>query len=118
MQLIIDNICMEQKFGLVVAVSATVGLIYIGASQKQRQRPARQAPRQAMAVIAPTQGNEADEHGVARLDRTYSGFSLGRRTSIMGRGVVIHALPDNGGQPTGNAGARIGCGVIGIAESE
>ena len=61
---------------------------------------------------------EADANGVARLDRTFTGFSLGRRGSVMGRGVVIHALPDDGGQPTGNAGARIGYGVIGFANTE
>jgi len=30
----------------------------------------------------------------------------------------VHAKEDDGGQPTGNAGARIGQGVIGIAKSE
>lgn len=60
----------------------------------------------------------ADDNGVARLDRTFTGFSLGRRGSVMGRGVVVHALEDDGGQPTGNAGARITMGVIGIAKSE
>jgi superoxide dismutase, Cu-Zn family len=29
--------------------------------------------------------------------------------------VIVHAKPDDFGQPVGNAGARIGCGVIGIA---
>jgi superoxide dismutase, Cu-Zn family len=32
----------------------------------------------------------------------------------VGRGVIIHAKPDDGGQPVGNAGARIGFGVIGV----
>jgi superoxide dismutase, Cu-Zn family len=34
-------------------------------------------------------------------------------TSIVGRGLIVHAQPDDyRTQPTGNAGARIGCGVI------
>ena len=33
--------------------------------------------------------------------------------SIIGRGLIVHADPDDyKTQPTGNAGARIACGVI------
>jgi Cu-Zn family superoxide dismutase len=33
--------------------------------------------------------------------------------SIVGRGLIVHADPDDyKTQPTGNAGARIACGVI------
>ena len=184
---------MDRKLVLLIALLAAFGLFIVGASQQQRQRPAQQAPRNAVAVITPTEGNaahgvvkfsqdgrdvrvvaeirgldpgskhgfhihqfgdmtlpngtsmgghynprqtdhalpekevrhagdlgniQADENGVARLDRTFTGFSLGRRGSVMGRGVVIHALPDDGGQPTGNAGARIGYGVIGFAKTD
>ncbi len=35
------------------------------------------------------------------------------RASIIGRGLIVHADPDDyKTQPTGNAGARIACGVI------
>ena len=62
---------------------------------------------------------KAGSDGVARLERTFSGFSISSmRSNVLGRGVVIHALRDDGGQPTGNAGARIGYGVIGIAKTE
>ncbi|CAB3246679.1 unnamed protein product [Arctia plantaginis] len=44
--------------------------------------------------------------------------------SIIGRTLVVHADPDDMGigghelsKTTGNAGARIGCGVIGLAKS-
>jgi Cu-Zn family superoxide dismutase len=34
-------------------------------------------------------------------------------TDIVGRGLIVHADPDDfKTQPTGNAGARIACGVI------
>jgi superoxide dismutase, Cu-Zn family len=37
--------------------------------------------------------------------------------TILGRGVVVHAQEDDlESQPVGDAGARIGCGVIGVAE--
>ena len=32
--------------------------------------------------------------------------------SFLDRSVIIHGKKDDGGQPTGNAGPRIGCGVI------
>lgn len=184
---------MDRKLGLSIAVLAAIGLFFVVTGQQQNRRPGQQGPRNAVAVIMPTEGNsahgvvkfsqdgrevhvvaeirgldpgskhgfhihqfgdmtlpngtsmgghynpgetdhalpdkemrhagdlgnvEADANGVARLDRTFTGFNLGRRGSVIGRGVVVHALPDDGGQPTGNAGARIGYGVIGFAKTE
>jgi superoxide dismutase, Cu-Zn family len=34
--------------------------------------------------------------------------------NVAGRAFILHAKPDDFGQPTGNAGSRIGCGVIAI----
>lgn len=33
-------------------------------------------------------------------------------SSYLNRAVIVHEKKDDGGQPTGNAGGRIGCGVI------
>lgn len=58
---------------------------------------------------------EANESGVAILSLNVekSQFPDGLR-SILGRGMIVHANPDDGGQPTGNAGDRIASGVIGL----
>jgi len=54
------------------------------------------------------------KQGRGKLDVTVSGISLRPGpTSIIGRTLVIHADPDDyRTQPTGNAGARLACGVI------
>jgi Cu-Zn family superoxide dismutase len=59
---------------------------------------------------------ESDARGVAKVDRTIEGMGMSGRSSIFGRGIVVHEKPDDGGQPTGNAGGRIGYGVIGVAK--
>lgn len=61
----------------------------------------------------------ADKDGVAHLDQVYKNISIiGRINPILGRAIIIHADRDDGSQPTGNAGARIGYGVIGIANPD
>jgi superoxide dismutase, Cu-Zn family len=57
---------------------------------------------------------QADKGGRAKLDVTLDGITLAPGPSgIVGRGLIIHADPDDyKTQPTGNAGARIACGVI------
>jgi Cu-Zn family superoxide dismutase len=61
---------------------------------------------------------EADGTGKARVDVMVPGLSLatGDR-ALVGRGLILHAQPDDlTTQPTGNAGARVACGVIGVAK--
>ena len=57
---------------------------------------------------------QADKDGRAKLDTMVDGITLAPGpTSIIGRGLIIHADPDDyTTQPTGNSGARIACGVI------
>lgn len=61
----------------------------------------------------------ADESGHAHLDAYDSCLTLQGPDSIIGRGVVVHANPDDlVTQPTGNAGPRVAVGVIGYAGPE
>lgn len=58
----------------------------------------------------------ADSNGKAHYERTDSVISLaGVKNPIVGRSVVVHAGEDKFTQPVGDAGGRIGVGVIGIA---
>lgn len=52
--------------------------------------------------------------GKGSLDITAPGANLkaGDAASFVGRSIIVHSKKDDGGQPTGNAGGRIGCGVI------
>ena len=60
---------------------------------------------------------QSDVRGHARKVVTVDNCSIaGRRNPIIGRAVIVHVKADDGGQPTGNAGARIAQGVIGVAK--
>jgi len=62
---------------------------------------------------------EADASGKAHLDYIDPHMSFNGPNSILGRAVIVHAKEDDmKTQPTGNAGARIGCGVIGLAKGQ
>jgi len=59
----------------------------------------------------------ANADGVAKFKKTDGVIALSGENSIVGRSIVIHAKADDFGQPTGNAGARVAYGVIGIAKA-
>lgn len=60
----------------------------------------------------------ADTSGHARLVWVDKGMRLSGPNSIIGRSVIVHAkMDDLVSQPTGNAGGRVACGVIGIAKA-
>ena len=57
----------------------------------------------------------SDASGVAKVNMHLRGVTLGggAANDIAGRAVIVHAAPDDyRTQPTGNAGARVACGVI------
>jgi Cu-Zn family superoxide dismutase len=57
---------------------------------------------------------KAGKDGTAKVDRTLKGVDL---STLVGRSVIVHAQADDlKSQPAGNAGPRVGCGVIGIAD--
>ena len=61
----------------------------------------------------------ADGKGKAHYEATIPNITVaGWKNPILGRAIIIHAKEDDFGQPTGNAGGRIGYGVIGVGKSE
>lgn len=59
----------------------------------------------------------ADSSGHAHYEWTDGLIKLNGPYSIIGKGVIVHAGEDDlKSQPVGNAGARVACGVIGIAK--
>lgn len=62
---------------------------------------------------------EASADGVATLDYVEGKASFDGPNNILGRGVIVHANADDfKTQPTGNAGGRVACGVIGVTKGE
>ncbi len=58
----------------------------------------------------------ANDSGLGHYDRVNKMIELGGPESILGRSVIVHAKADDlKSQPTGNAGARVACGLIGVA---
>ncbi len=59
----------------------------------------------------------ADASGHAHLEYIDNMLSFRGPHNILGRGIIVHAGADDFvSQPTGNAGARVACGVIGVAK--
>ncbi|XP_063705286.1 superoxide dismutase [Cu-Zn] [Culicoides brevitarsis] len=82
------------------------------------------APGDAMRHVGDLGNVTADASGVAKVNITDSQISLSGEHSILGRTVVVHADVDDLGKgghelskTTGNAGARLACGVVGICKA-
>jgi len=59
----------------------------------------------------------AHKNGKAHLELVDSLLAFDGPHSVIGRGVIVHANKDDlASQPTGAAGSRVACGVIGIAK--
>jgi len=80
---------------------------------------AHAAPTEAHRHVGDLGNIEAGADGAATLEYVDARASLEGANSILGRGVIVHADPDDfKTQPTGNAGKRVACGVIGAAKGE
>jgi Cu-Zn family superoxide dismutase len=59
---------------------------------------------------------QADASGKAQVDLTTDTITVaGARNPIIGRAIIVHGRSDTGAQPSGAAGPRVGCGVIGVS---
>jgi Cu-Zn family superoxide dismutase len=60
---------------------------------------------------------DANKDGIAKVSFITDKLSFSGMNSIIGRGVIVHADEDDTKtQPTGAAGARVACGVVGISK--
>jgi Cu-Zn family superoxide dismutase len=59
----------------------------------------------------------ADQSGNAKMEYVDPKMTFDGSNSIIGRSIIVHQSEDDlKTQPTGNSGARIACGVIGVAK--
>jgi Cu-Zn family superoxide dismutase len=72
------------------------------------------------AIGQPAIGNiTVGEDGIGSITLTTDLWEIGTDSDVdvVGRGIIVHAGADDfTSQPSGDAGARIGCGVIVLAE--
>jgi Cu-Zn family superoxide dismutase len=62
---------------------------------------------------------QAGADGSVNVDYTDSRLDFDGDDSVLGRGVIVHEKADDlKTQPTGDAGGRLACGVIGAAKPE
>ncbi len=58
---------------------------------------------------------EVAEDGTGTLKVFIPNLTLsGEKYNVLGKAVILHEKEDDFGQPTGNAGGRIGCGIVAI----
>ncbi len=54
----------------------------------------------------------ADGNGRLEFELSDASLTIGAANSLRGKAIILHEKTDDGSQPAGNAGARIGCAVI------
>ena len=79
------------------------------------------APHAAHDVAQRHEGDmgnmDADASGKAHLELVDTMMTMSGDKSIIGRAIIVHEKADDlKTQPTGDAGGRLACGVIGIAK--
>ncbi|XP_015595570.1 superoxide dismutase [Cu-Zn] isoform X2 [Cephus cinctus] len=80
------------------------------------------APGDAVRHVGDLGNIQANSEGIATVNITDTVISLSGANNILGRAVVVHEDADDLGKgnhslslTTGNAGARLACGVIGVS---
>ena len=59
----------------------------------------------------------SDEGHGMMMHQFFAGLTFSGPNSIIGRGLILHSGADDlVSQPTGAAGSRVACGVIGVAK--
>ncbi|TYP91707.1 superoxide dismutase, Cu-Zn family [Fodinibius salinus] len=77
------------------------------------------APTDSVRHMGDMGNIEADADGNASIDFVDNTLSLNGSNSIIGHGVILHGGQDDlTSQPSGAAGPRKACGVVGIAKAE
>lgn len=77
------------------------------------------APTDDMRHVGDLGNLPSNAQGTADVDFVDSHLSFSGPGSILGRGVIVHAGTDDfESQPTGAAGSRLACGVIGVANPD
>ncbi len=77
------------------------------------------SPKDAQRHTGDLGNIEANKEGVATAEYVDARASFDGNNNILGRGVIVHAGADDfKTQPTGNAGGRLACGVVGAAKGE
>jgi len=75
------------------------------------------APSDANRHVGDLGNITADESGIGDYNRIDTLIAFSGSHDIIGRGLIVHSGEDDFmTQPTGGAGARMACGVIGIAQ--
>ena len=83
------------------------------------EKSAHGEPHAAKRHVGDLGNLEANARGVAKVDFVDKEITFAGPHSIIGRGVIVHEKADDfKTQPTGNAGGRMACGVIGVAKPE
>jgi Cu-Zn family superoxide dismutase len=77
------------------------------------------APQDAKRHAGDMGNITAGEDGKASVDYVDRRLTFEGPNNVLGRGVIVHANPDDfKTQPTGNAGGRVACGVVGVAKPQ
>jgi Cu-Zn family superoxide dismutase len=76
-------------------------------------------PTDALRHVGDLGNISADEMGTAHFEWTDAFLSFSGSHSILGRAVIVHGGDDDfTSQPSGDAGPRVACGVIGLAHPQ